>query len=346
MSSEEGPFREAPPPETHTSEPRRYEVKQKSTMATRMTAFATVLALLFAACGSSNDAASETSTVVDETAESTETTEAMAEEETGTTEMVDETGLPSHIVSLSPTATEMLFAMGAGSQVVAADSYSNFPAEAPTTDLSGFEPSLEAIIGYEPDLVILSFDPGEIVSGLEQAGVPSLVLPSAATLDEMYAQIADLGIATGQIDGAAALNASIQDDLAAIAESVTAEADGTVYHELDQTYYSASSGSFIGQIYTILGLTNIADEADTDGYGYPQLSPEYILEADPTLIVITDQGGYTADDVSARPGWDAITAVSSGNVLVVDADSASRWGPRIVDFARLIADQIAPVPAS
>lgn len=320
-------------------------MKQKTTTATKVTAFAATIALLFAACGSS-DAASETSTVANETTESTDTTEAMAEDETHTTEaMSDESALPSHIVSLSATATEMLFAMGAGDQVVAVDSYSNFPAEAPITDLSGFEPSLEAIIGYEPDLVILSFDPGEIVSGLEQAGVPSLLMPSAATLDDMYAQIADLGIATGQIDGAAALNASIQADLAAIAESATADTDVRVYHELDQTFYSASSGSFIGQIYTMLGATNIADEADTDGYGYPQLAPEYILEADPTLIVITDQGGYTADDVSARPGWDAMTAVSSGNVLVVNADIASRWGPRIVEFAQVIADQLALVPA-
>ncbi len=320
-------------------------MKQNTTSATTVTVFAATIALLFAACGSS-DVASETSTVVDETAESTETTEAMAEDEAHTTEaMADESALPSHIVSLSATATEMLFAMGAGDQVVAVDSYSDFPAEAPTTDLSGFEPSLEAIIGYEPDLVILSFDPGEIVSGLEQAGVPSLLLPTAATLDDMYAQIADLGVATGQIDGAAALNASIQADLAAISESATADAGVRVYHELDQTFYSASSGSFIGQIYTMLGATNIADEADTDGYGYPQLAPEYILQADPTLIVITDQGGYTVDDVSARPGWDAITAVSSGNVLVVDADIASRWGPRVVDFAQVIADQLALVPA-
>lgn len=324
-------------------------MKQNITMATRVTVFAATIALLFAACGSS-DGASETSTVVDETADLTDTTEAMAEDEAHTTEaMADESGdesaLPSHIVSLSATATEMLFAMGAGDQVVAVDSYSNFPADAPITDLSGFEPSLEAIIGYEPDLVILSFDPGEIVSGLEQAGVPSLLLPSAATLDDMYAQIAELGVATGQIDGAAALNASIQADLAAIAESATPDTDVRVYHELDQTFYSASSGSFIGQIYSMLGVTNIADEADTDGYGYPQLAPEYILESDPTLIVITDQGGYTADDVSARPGWDAITAVSSGNVLVVDADTASRWGPRVVEFAQVIADQLALVPA-
>lgn len=333
MSSEEGPFREAQPLETHTSEQRRYDVKQKSNTATTLAAFVAVFAMLVAACGSTNDDASETTTVVDE---ATDTTETMEE---------TDAALPSHIVSLSPSATEMLFAMGAGEQVVAVDSYSNFPAEAPLTDLSGFEPSLESIIGYEPDLVILSFDPGEIMSGLEQAGVPSLLMPPAATLDDMYAQIADIGVATGQIDGAGALNASIQADLAAVAASVPADAESRVYHEIDQTFYSASSGSFIGQIYTMLGVTNIADEADADGYGYPQLAAEYILEADPTLIVITDQGGYTTDEVGTRPGWDTITAVAAGNVVMVDADTASRWGPRIVDFARVIADQIALVPA-
>ncbi len=254
---------------------------------------------------------------------------------------------PSRIVSLSPTATEMLFAIGAGDQVVAADSFSNYPAEAPTTELSGFEPSLEAIAAEDPDLVVLSFDTGEIASGLADIGVPTLVFGSAFSIDDVYRQIAEFGIATGHIDEAAAVNAEIRTGIDEVVSSVElSDTPVRVYHELDDTFYSASSNSFIGALYALLGVENIADEADTDGFGFPQLSPEYLLEADPEVIIFTDQVGYSADDIAARPGWDAITAVANGNVVQVNADVASRWGPRIVEFLETVAAELTKVPAS
>ena len=235
----------------------------------------------------------------------------------------------------------MLYAIGAGDQVIAVDSLSNFPADAPVTDLSAFEPNLEAIAAEDPDLVVLSFDPGDIVSGLEAAGIPTILQEPAATLDDVYAQLADLGVATGQIDGAAEVVADMR---SAIDEIVAATPVGAepirIYHEIDGTFYSASSNSFIGQLYSLLGVSNIADEADTDGFGYPQLSPEYILEADPQLIIIPELSGYTAADVAARPGWDVISAVKNDAVLVVNDDIASRWGPRLPEFLTIISEAL------
>ena len=116
-----------------------------------------------------------------------------------------------------------------------------------------------------------------------------------------------------------------------------------VYHELDNTYFSVSSNSFIGAVYTAMGAVNIADEADTEGYGYPQLTEEYIIEADPELIVITDQVGYTVDDVAARPGWGEVSAVRNGNIVMVVADTASRWGPRLPQFINAVAEALQMV---
>lgn len=296
-----------------------------------------MLAGLLAACGTSTNSPAITGDLggADESgADETETDAAETD--------AAETGGAQRIVSISPTATEVLFAIGAGDQVIAVDSLSTFPAGAPVTDLSAFEPNLEAIAAEDPDLVVLSFDPGDIVAGLEAAGIETIVQEAAVSLDDVYAQIADLGIATGQIDGAADLVAEMRSAIEAIvAASATGAEPLRVYHELDDTFYSVSSNSFVGQLYELLGVINIADEADTDGFGYPQLSAEYIIEADPQLIVIPDEVRYSAADVAARPGWDLLSAVQNDGIVVVEADIASRWGPRIVDFLEFISAAIA-----
>lgn len=249
---------------------------------------------------------------------------------------------PHRIVSLSPTATEILFAIGAGDQVVAVDSLSNFPAEAPVTDLEGFSPNVEAISTYEPDLVVLSFDPGDVVANLEALGITTLVQGAATTLDDTYAQVAELGDLTGHADEAAGLVATMRDELAALAGDAPRPAEPiTYYHELDDTLYTVTSGTFVGEIYSLFGLENVADPADADGsaFGYPQLSAEYLVDADPDLIFLADTRccGQSAETVAARPGWDTLTAVREGHVVELDDDIASRWGPRVVDFARAVA---------
>ena len=266
---------------------------------------------------------------------------------TTTTEATEEAP-PSRIVSLAPTPTEMLFAIGAGDQVVAVDDQSNHPEGVPTTELSGFEPNVEAIVGYEPDLVVLTDDTGDVVSGLEAADVETLLLPAATTLDDSYEQIEQLGAATGHEEEAADVVSGMQEEIEEITASLP-EQEGeapTYYHELDDTLFTATSETFIGEIYGLVGLENIADAVD-DGSGYPQLSAEYLIEQNPDLIFLADTKccGQSAETVAARPGWDQLDAVTQDHVVELDDDIASRWGPRVVDLLRTVADEVARVPA-
>lgn len=244
---------------------------------------------------------------------------------------------PHRIVSLSPTATESLFAIGAGAQVIAVDDQSDYPKRAPRTSLSGYTPNVEAIAGYRPDLVVLSGDANGVVDGLRKLNIRVLLQPAASTLAGAYAQIKQLGDVTGHKRKAAALVGRMKK---AIAQSVKAvpKRKLSVYHELDPTYYSATSKTFIGRIYKLFGLRNIADAADSSGSGYPQLSGEYILSSNPGLIVLADTRccGQSAATVAARPGWGGLSAVRNHRVVGIDDSVASRWGPRIVEFVRAV----------
>jgi iron complex transport system substrate-binding protein len=257
-------------------------------------------------------------------------------------------GRPARIVSLSPTATESLFAIGAGDQVVAVDDQSNYPAEAPVTKLSGYTPNLESIAGYEPDLVIAAFDPGELVRGLRRLEIPVLLQAAAKNLEEAYVQIEALGVATGNEARAQAVVAGMRGRIANAVGSVRSPAPLGVYHELGPDYFSATSETFIGSIYEELGLENIADGVSGQAPDYPQLSAEYIVSENPELIVLPDTQccGQTPEKVAARPGWSKIAAVQSGNVLPVDDDIASRWGPRTAEFVELVARAVTEAQAA
>jgi iron complex transport system substrate-binding protein len=254
---------------------------------------------------------------------------------------------PDRVVSLSPTATEMLFAIGAGDQVVAVDDQSDYPPGVPTTELSGYEPNVEAISSYEPDLVVAT--DGTALKSLADVGIPLLVQPAAAGLDDTYTQLEQLGAATGHVADAAAEVARIRSRIEEIvAEVPDLDEPATYYHELDDTYFSVTSDTFIGQVYALAGLRNIADEAEKAGTGYPQLSAEYIIDADPDFIFLGDSEccGQTPEKVSKRPGWDRIAAVERGAVFDVGDDVSSRWGPRVVDFLQTVVDAVraeAPV---
>ncbi|HYM51373.1 MAG TPA: ABC transporter substrate-binding protein [Candidatus Limnocylindrales bacterium] len=253
---------------------------------------------------------------------------------------------PRRIVSLSPSATEMLFAIGAGKQVVAVDEQSNYPRTAPVTKLSGFQPNIEAIAGYAPDLVVASDDTGGLVRGLQSVSTATLLEPAAKTLDDSYTQILQLGRATGHPTEALALVTKLQRDVAAIVASVgKPRRPLSVYHELDDTYYSATSKTFIGQLYVLLGLNNIADRAAGTAPDYPQLSSEFIVAASPDLVVLADTKccKQSLQTVASRPGWASIAAVRTGEVVQVDDDVASRWGPRVTDFLRVIAARVREI---
>ena len=250
---------------------------------------------------------------------------------------------PSHIVSLSPTATEMLFAIGAGAQVKAVDDQSNYPPEAPKTKLSSFQPNVEAIASYQPDLVVISGNLPGLSTSLNKLSIPVLVEPAAKTLDDSYAQIAQLGQAMGHIQEAASLVASMKSRIQAILASAPKFASPpTYYHELDNTYFTATSKTFIGTVYGLLGMKNIADAAEKKASDYPQLSAEYIIQTNPQIIFLADTKccGQSASTIQKRAGWSHITAIREGHVIPLDDDVASRWGPRIVDFLQTVANAL------
>jgi iron complex transport system substrate-binding protein len=247
---------------------------------------------------------------------------------------------PHRIISLSPTVTEDLFAIGAGKQVIAVDNQSNYPARAPRTNLSGYTPNKEAIAKYHPDLVLISYNPNNFASQLRQLGIKVKFVAAAQNLRQAYREILGIGLLTGHTRGAKAVVHSMRSHLAAIVASVPkTRRHLRVYHELDPTYYSATSSTFIGSVYKLFGFRDIADGAGGAGDGYPQLSGEYIVAKDPQIIVLADtkccQQSYAT--VAARPGWGTIAAVQHHRVVAANDDVASRWGPRIVEFARNVA---------
>jgi cobalamin transport system substrate-binding protein len=245
---------------------------------------------------------------------------------------------PKRIISLSPSATESLFAIGAGKQVIAVDDQSDYPKRAPRTKLSGYTPNVEAIAGYRPDLVVISGDPGGVVESLRKLGIRVVLQPAAKDLPGAYAEIRQLGRVTGHVKAANVLVARMKRQIARAVAS-TPKARLSVYHELTPDYYSATSKTFIGRIYKLFGLRNIADAADSSGTGYPQLSGEYILSTNPSLIVLADTRccAQSASTVAGRPGWSALAAIRTRAVVAIDDSVASRWGPRIVNFVNAVA---------
>lgn len=250
---------------------------------------------------------------------------------------------PRRVVSLSPTATETLFAIGAGPQVVAVDAQSDYPRQAPRTDISPSQPNLEAIARYRPDLVVVSdTSPPDLAGGLRKLGVTVLAEPSAKDLGDAYDQIRDLGLATGHRRQAGGVVDRMRSRLEQLFAAAPSDAGLSVYHELQPDLYSASSGTFIGGIYHRLGLRNVADAAARkSGSDYPQLSSEYVVSADPDVIVLADTKccHQSAATVRRRAGWGQIAAVKDGDVVAVDTDLAARWGPRLPQFvAQVVAD--------
>jgi len=255
---------------------------------------------------------------------------------------------PTKIISLSPSATEIFYAVGAGSQILAVDNLSNYPANAPVSEISAFEPSVEAILAKKPDLVLLSIDSTkapQIRNALVKLGIPVLMEKAPATLKDVYAENTLLARVTDRQAGAVKLNASMAKSIKEILAKAKKSSKIRIFHELDDTYYSVTSNTFIGKVYKDFGAVNIADAAaGADNSGYPQLSAEYLLKSDPQVIFLADaQYGVTADSVSKRAGWSQISAVKNKKIVELPADIPSRWGPRLVDFYKLIGASLAKV---
>jgi iron complex transport system substrate-binding protein len=251
---------------------------------------------------------------------------------------------PARIVSLSPGATEIIYAIGAEASLAAVDKNADYPAAAKSfsTKVDAFEPNIESIAALKPDLVIVASDTGGIVAKLDELKIPVFYVDidkSVKTINDIFGQISLLGRVTGKTGEANTLVASLGDRRKKVelaVRDVLSSGAPNVYHELDETFYSASDATFVGDIYHILHMQNIA--GDGGGVAYPQLTQEAILAANPRLIVLADEGfGVTVDSVKARPGWSAIDAVKNGQILGIDPSIVSRPGPRIIDALEAIA---------
>lgn len=244
------------------------------------------------------------------------------------------------IISLSSTYTETIYAIGAEDALFAVDTYSDYPAAAAAKEprLDAYSPNVEAIAGYEPDVVLISYDPGSLKRQLCALGIAVWEGPDAATLADIYDQIVQVGRITGRTEAAAELVATMKDGITAAVDSVSVEAS-TYYFEIDTTYYAFTSDSYQGELLKLFGLTSIADAGAMAGAPSVQMNAESILAADPDVIMLADvkYESQSAATVAARPGWSQLTAVSSGRIIELDDDVVSRWGPRVVDLAESIA---------
>jgi iron complex transport system substrate-binding protein len=235
---------------------------------------------------------------------------------------------PRRIVSLAAHATEIFCQVGAGASVVAVDKFANCPlgsTSKPAVD--SFQPSIEAIVAYQPDLVYVWYDPGDLARSLRDAGVSVLFLEVPATISGVFDNIALIGRMTGREKEAEALVAQMQARQDDITEEIKDVVRGPrIFHELDKELFTVRSDTFIGELYGLLKAQNIADKAPGD---FPQLSSEAVVAADPQVIVLTD--GETPDSVKARPGWSGVSAVRNNRICEVDGDLTSRPGPRIME---------------
>jgi iron complex transport system substrate-binding protein len=256
--------------------------------------------------------------------------------------------IPKRIISLSPSATEILYAIGSGKQVIAVDDLSNYPSEAPMTKLSAFNPNVEALLNYKPDLIVLNADATkalEVKAALEKLRIKVFLERAPKTLREAYLEITALGRATGKISGAQSVVSDMKRKIAAAVKSGRTSKKISFFHELDNSLYTATSDTFIGKVYKDFNLINIADPAATaDSAGYPQLQSEFVIKSNPKIVFLADaQYGESLATLTKRPGWSGIAAVKNQNVVSLPDDIPSRWGPRLVDFYQFIADAIAKV---
>jgi iron complex transport system substrate-binding protein len=256
--------------------------------------------------------------------------------------------IPKRIISLSPSATETLFAIGAGKQVIAVDDLSNYPSNAPMTKLSAFSPNVEALLNYKPDLIILNADATkalEVKAALEKLKIAVFLEKAPDNLKQAYAEVTALGRATGNLSGAQSTISAMKSRITTAIKSAKKSMPITFFHELDNTLYSATSDTFIGKVYKDFNLKNIADPAaSADSAGYPQLQSEYLIKANPRIIFLADaQYGESITTLATRPGWNGIAAVKNKDVVALPEDIPSRWGPRLADFYEYIAKSISGI---
>ena len=249
---------------------------------------------------------------------------------------------PGRIISYSPGATEILFAIGAGDRVVATDEFSDFPAETEALPkLAYSSPEPEGALVLEPDLLLMATQQREQVEQFRSLGMTVLFLDSAQDLDGVFWMIALLGEVTGNHQQAADLTASMLERIGAVTVALDDVEEGPlVFFELTADLYTAGEDTFVGELLALAKARNIAAGAASS---YPQLTAEAIVAAAPDVVLLADgEWGESYETVCARPGWDAIPACLDGRVHPLDGDLTSRPGPRIVDGLEQIARLLYP----
>ncbi|MGH9106657.1 MAG: ABC transporter substrate-binding protein [Acidimicrobiales bacterium] len=252
---------------------------------------------------------------------------------------------PTRILSLSASATQMLYAVGAGNQVVGVDKYSTYPPNAPRTKFTGFESSAEDYLYLQPDLVIFAFKEGTLVQQLKDLGIPAVVLGPATTIAGADSQMAELGVVTGHDTAARRAERSLGADLTSAVRAAHGAGRGQSYYlELENDYYTATSKTFIGAELSLFGMRDIADAAG-HGTAYPKISAEYVLKENPDYVFLADSVccHQTAASFAHRPGFKTLRAVKSHHVIAVNDSAASEWGPHTIEtFVAKLARVLHP----
>ncbi len=311
-----------------------------------------LLALFLAACGPASVPATSVPTEMPATAAPTQVP---TEAPTGIT-LTDGLGREvklaapaQRVVSLAPSNTEILFAIGAGSQVVGRDEFSNYPAEANSIDKVGGsmgEFSTEAIVALKPDLVLAAeINTPELVKQLEDLGLTVYYLTNPKTLEDMYVNLGIAAQLTGHEEDAAALVESLKARVQAVDEKIaTVSERPTAFYEIDASDpgkpYTYGPGSFGDLLIQRAGGVSVGSALKDP---YPQISLEQVVVANPSIIILGDSMfGTTPESVMARPGWESLDAVKNGKIFPFDDNLVSRPGPRLVDGLEQLAKLLHP----
>ena len=248
-----------------------------------------------------------------------------------------ESSTEQRVVSLSTTHTEIIQTLGGENLLVGIDSFSE--SELPIEKIDAFTVTADELVNLNPDLVIWAFDFNGIIDGLEALNLNYVLLPPARNFDEVYTQIMEIGNLINKSEESIDLVSEMENDVAEIIENFSAQ-NVKVFHEIGYTYgiYTVNENSFIGEIYNLLGVDNIANfKEDPFGSGYPEFSEEEILMANPNLIIV-GHSDYLNKDLSTRVGWEEITAIQSGNLFFLDENLANNWGTNTVDLLNTLSE--------
>lgn len=249
---------------------------------------------------------------------------------------------PMRIVSIAPSNTEILFALGVGDRVVAVDQYSDFPPEAKSRTQVGsyVKPNLEAIVAAQPDLVVgAALHAKTIVPELTARGLTTLLV-EPKDVDQTFERILLVGDVVGQADRADRMVGDLRERAASIAAKVQGAPKPRVFFELSPQLHSAGPGTFVDDLIRRAGGQNVVGDAATQ---WPQVSLETLVQRDPEIVLLADAvAGETADKVRGRPGWGSMSAVKGNRVAPIDPDLTNRPGPRIVDGLEAVARLLHP----